>query len=133
MRFTEKDIQSEFDKRSKRVTQEDVDKIFQKRKEIEDKFSGNGPLGKFWSDLKLLFELVNDYRKGEYREIPWTSIAAIIGALLYVFNPFDVIPDFIPVFGLMDDAAVVALCLRAIDGDLQAYKKWKIDNVVVID
>lgn len=133
MRFTEKDIQSEFDKRSKRVTQEDIDKIFQKRKEIEDKFSGNGPLGKFWSDLKLLFELVNDYRKGEYREIPWTSIAAIIGALLYVFNPFDVIPDFIPVFGLMDDAAVVALCLRAIDGDLQAYKKWKIDNVVVID
>ena len=133
MRFTEKDIQGEFDKRSKRVTQEDVDKIFQKRKEIEDKFSGNGLLGKFWSDLKLLFELVNDYRKGRYREIPWSSIAAIIGALLYVFNPFDVIPDFIPVFGLMDDAAVVALCLRAIDGDLQAYKKWKIDNVVVID
>ena len=133
MRFTEKDIQSEFDKRSKRVTQEDVDKIFQKRKEIEDKFSGNGPLGKFWSDLKLLFELVNDYRKGEYREIPWTSIAAIIGALLYVFNPFDFIPDFIPVFGLMDDAAVVALCLKIIDGDLQSYKKWKIDNVVVID
>lgn len=133
MRFTEKDIQSEFDKRSKRVTQEDIDKIFQKRKEIEDKFSGNGPLGKFWSDLKLLFELVNDYRKGEYREIPWTSIAAIIGALLYVLSPIDLIPDFVPVIGLLDDAAVVALCLRAIDGDLQAYKKWKIDNVVVID
>ena len=133
MKFTKKDIQNEFDKRSKRVTQEDIDKIFQKRKEIEDKFSGNGPLGKFWSDLKLLFELVNDYRKGRYREIPWSSIAAIIGALLYVFNPFDIIPDFIPVFGLMDDAAVVALCLKIIDGDLQAYKKWKFDNVVVID
>lgn len=133
MRFTEKDIQSEFDKRSKRVTQEDVDKIFQKRKEIEDKFSGNGPLGKFWSDLKLLFELVNDYRKGEYRKIPWSSIVAIIATLLYVLNPFDIIPDFIPVFGLMDDAAVVALCLKIIDGDLQAYKKWKFDNVVVID
>lgn len=133
MRFTEKDIQSEFDKRSKRVTQEDVDKIFQKRKEIEDKFSGNGPLGKFWSDLKLLFELVNDYRKGEYRKIPWSSIVAIIATLLYVLSPFDIIPDFIPVFGLMDDAAVVALCLKIIDGDLQAYKKWKFDNVVVID
>lgn len=133
MRFTEKDIQSEFDKRSKRVTQEDVDKIFQKRKEIEDKFSGNGPLGKFWSDLKLLFELVNDYRKGDYRKIPWSSIVAIIATLLYVLSPFDFIPDFIPVFGLMDDAAVVALCLKIIDGDLQAYKKWKFDNVVVID
>lgn len=129
MNFTEKDIQNEFDKRSKRVTQEDIDKIFQKRKEIEDKFSGNGPLGKFWSDLKLLFELVNDYRKGVYREIPWASIAAIVAALLYVLSPIDLIPDFIPGFGLVDDAAVVTLCLKAIIGDLQAYKRWKINNV----
>lgn len=133
MNFTEKDIQNEFDKKSKNVTEEDINKIFQKRKEIEDKFSGNGPLGKFWSDLKLLFELVNDYRKGVYRQIPWTSIAAIVGALLYVLSPIDLIPDFIPVFGLLDDAAVVALCLKAIDSDLQVYKQWKIDKVINID
>lgn len=125
MRFTEKDIQSEFDKRSKRVTQEDVDKIFQKRKEIEDKFSGNGPLGKFWSELKLLYELVNDYRKGVYREIPWKSITFIVGTLIYVLTPIDLIPDFIAVFGLSDDAAVVALCLKVINEDLQTYKQWK--------
>ena len=125
MRFTEKDIQSEFDKRSKRVTQEDVDKNFQKRKEIEDKFSGNGPLGKFWSDLKLLYELVNDYRKGVYREIPWKSITFIVGTLIYVLTPIDLIPDFIAVFGLSDDAAVVALCLKVINEDLQTYKQWK--------
>ena len=58
MKFTKKDIQNEFDKKSKNVTMEDINKIFQKRKEIEDKFSGNGPLGKFWSELKLLYELV---------------------------------------------------------------------------
>lgn len=125
MRFTEKDIQGEFDKRSKRVTQEDVDKIFQKRKEIEDKFSGNGLLGKFWSDLKLLYELVNDYRKGVYREIPWKSITFIVGTLIYVLTPIDLIPDFIAVLGLSDDAAVVALCLKVINEDLQTYKQWK--------
>ena len=125
MRFTEKDIQSEFDKRSKGVTQEDVDKIFQKRKEIEDKFSGNGLLGKFWSDLKLLYELVNDYRKGVYREIPWKSITFIVGTLIYVLTPIDLIPDFIAVFGLSDDAAVVALCLKVINEDLQTYKQSK--------
>lgn len=125
MKFTKKDIQNEFDKKSKNVTMEDINKIFQKRKEIEDKFSGNGPLGKFWSELKLLYELVNDYRKGVYREIPWKSITFIVGTLIYVLTPIDLIPDFIAVFGLSDDAAVVALCLKVINEDLQTYKQWK--------
>ena len=125
MKFTKKDIQNEFDKMSKKVTMEDINKIFQKRKEIEDKFSGNGPLGKFWSELKLLYELVNDYRKGVYREIPWKSITFIVGTLIYVLTPIDLIPDFIAVFGLSDDAAAVALCLKVINEDLQTYKQWK--------
>lgn len=129
MKFTEEQAQNELNKRAKNVTEEDVKKIFEKRDEIERKFNPSGPLGKFIGDLKILFSLVNDYRKGDYREIPWTSIAAIVGALLYVFSPIDLIPDFIPVFGLLDDAAVVALCLKAIDGDLQRYAEWKKINL----
>lgn len=129
MKFTEEQAQNELNKRAKNVTEEDVKKIFEKRDEIERKFNPSGPLGKFIGDLKILFSLVNDYRKGDYREIPWTSIAAIVGALLYVFSPIDLIPDFIPVVGLLDDAAVVALCLKAIDGDLQRYAEWKKINL----
>ena len=46
----------------------------------------------------------------------------------YVLNPFDLVPDFIPLVGQIDDAAVVAACLLMVRQDLHRYKKWKIAN-----
>jgi len=37
--------------------------------------------------------------------------AAIVGALGYLILPVDLIPDFIPVFGWVDDAAMIASVL----------------------
>jgi len=114
----------------KNVTEDDLKKVLDKRAEIEEKFKGNGPLGKFVADLKLLFSLVQDYFKGEYRKIPFWTIAAIVAALLYVLNPIDLIPDFIPVVGYVDDALVVAVCLAMVEQDLLKYKDWKIKQSV---
>ena len=33
-----------------------------------------------------------------------------LGALIYVISPLDLIPDWIPVIGWLDDLGVVALC-----------------------
>lgn len=38
--------------------------------------------------------------------------AIVIGALLYFINPIDLIPDFIPFVGYLDDMAVMALAYR---------------------
>ena len=77
------------DKGAKNVTEEDIQKVLNKQEEIENKFNENGPLGRFVADLKLLFSIIKDYVNGEYREIPWWSIAAIVAALLYVLSPID--------------------------------------------
>jgi uncharacterized membrane protein YkvA (DUF1232 family) len=45
---------------------------------------------------------------------PRRSRAIVIALLGYLALPFDVVPDFIPVAGQLDDAVVVALALRAI-------------------
>lgn len=117
--------QEELKKRAKSVSEDDVKKILDKRDEIEQKFKGSGPLGKFIADVKILFSMIQDYWSGNYRKVPWTTIAAAVATLAYVLSPIDLIPDFIPFIGLVDDALVISLCLAAIDSDLQAYAEWK--------
>ena len=82
--------------------------------------------GLFAQDNEALFEQASqDYANGNYREVPFNVVAAIGGALLYVLSPLDLIPDFIPIVGYLDDAAVIAFCLNLIEKDLISYKVWK--------
>ncbi len=115
-------------KEAERVSDKDIENVLAKSEEIRKRFETGGPLGKFVDDFKLLIAVVKDYRRGKYRKIPFWTIAAIVGALLYVLNPLDLIPDFLPLVGQIDDAAVVAACLLMIRQDLHKYKKWKIEN-----
>ena len=45
---------------------------------------------------------------------PTASKAICIGALLYLVNPFDLIPDTIPIVGYLDDFAVLTLAISRI-------------------
>ena len=50
---------------------------------------------------------------------------SLAGTLLYIFLPIDIIPDFIPGIGFIDDAAMIALCIRMAKLDIDKYKSWK--------
>lgn len=73
----------------------------------------------------LVLELIDDYREGTYRSIPWRSLAVAAGALLYSVSPNDVVPDFVPVLGQLDDALVIALAMYLIRRDLKRYIQFK--------
>jgi uncharacterized membrane protein YkvA (DUF1232 family) len=110
------------------VTRDDLTKILEKSKKLPEIFAKNKPLKEFIDTLELLLSLIKDYTSGKYQEIPWKSIAAIIACLLYVLNPLDIIPDFIPVTGYIDDMMVVKFCNDMIKDDLKKYKEWKEKN-----
>jgi len=44
--------------------------------------------------------------------VPRRAKAAIVFAGLWVASPIDLIPEFLPVIGALDDVVVVALALR---------------------
>lgn len=106
------------------VTREDMELVLENAGEIERK-SSRGPLAAVLGDVKQLVSLVRDFLSGRYRTIPrWIAGAAAV-ALLYVLNPFDVVPDMIPALGYVDDAFVIGLCLSMVRKDLRKYEAWK--------
>jgi uncharacterized membrane protein YkvA (DUF1232 family) len=49
--------------------------------------------------------------------VPFKAKAAVVVAGLWVLSPIDLLPEFLPVIGPLDDVVVVALALRyAADG-----------------
>ena len=77
------------------------------------------------NQTKLMMELIDDYRAGTYRRIPWHSLAVGAAAILYVANPADVLPEALLGIGLLDDIAVAALAARVLRRDLKAYCEFK--------
>jgi uncharacterized membrane protein YkvA (DUF1232 family) len=48
-----------------------------------------------------------------------------VGGLIYFVLPLDIFPDFIPLLGFFDDAAVIAYIVRTIQQDLDAFTDWE--------
>lgn len=98
-----------------------IEKVNLRAKDIEGKLP---KLKQFFEQAKLMLSLVKDYAAGRYRDTPYWAIAAVALALLYVLNPADLFPDFIIGVGYLDDAAVIAFCLKLVEQDLEKYKQW---------
>ncbi len=126
--ITEEEAAGEIRKRMGKFSEKDLENVVKKEKKLKNKFFKAVPLKRFLEDFLLLFSLIKDYYKGNYRSVPWWTVAAIGVALLYVLNPIDLIPDFIPGFGYLDDAAVIAVCLKMVENDLNKYTSWKNAN-----
>jgi uncharacterized membrane protein YkvA (DUF1232 family) len=78
-----------------------------------------------WESLQIFFRVIRAGVSGKYRA-PADTILAIVAAIIYFLNPFDLIPDSVPVFGLVDDAAVIGCVARANLTALSNFRKWEI-------
>ena len=99
--------------------------VVKNEKDIDKKMTGQKALKALLEHGRLLLSMVKDYFTGAYREVPYWAIGAAALALVYVLSPIDAIPDIIPGLGYMDDATVLAFCLKLLESELQRYKEWK--------
>lgn len=104
------------------ATQQDVDDILKQRDTLREK---GEKLAEIWEDIKTAYHMLKDYVSGKYKGIPWSTIAAIVFALLYLISPLDTIPDGIPILGLADDAAVLTFVFARLKEPIRNYRKWK--------
>lgn len=107
------------------VGEEDVEEIVERADAIKQRFTKEGPLGRFIEDGELMLSLVRDYWRRRYRRVPVWTIGAVAFTLLYILNPMDLVPDALPGVGLIDDAALLSVALLLVEQDLYEYRAWR--------
>jgi len=78
-----------------------------------------------YDELMALIRLLRAWLNGSYRKVPWRSIIAAVAALLYFVNPLDVVPDFVPFWGFIDDVAVISFVFNSIRKDINRFMAWE--------
>jgi len=73
----------------------------------------------YLDDVQLAYKMLRDPNFHLSKE---TKTVLII-AFLYILSPIDLIPDVIPLLGLVDDALVAGYALRQASAELERYRQ----------
>lgn len=111
-----------------KIDDNDVSIALSNKEEVDKKINNSGMLKKYSELGKVMYGMLKDYRKGIYKQVPWFTIATIAFSFLYILNPLDIIPDFIPGLGYIDDMAIITFGLRFIQSDIHSYLDWKLED-----
>jgi uncharacterized membrane protein YkvA (DUF1232 family) len=84
-----------------------------------DKAKAVAPYIPFAEDAVAAFYAVLD------AETPQATRAALLAPLVYFITPFDAVPDFLPVLGYGDDAAILAAVLALLAGAIKPQHRTK--------
>lgn len=95
--------------------------VAEAREKADTAGAATSPLSGVIEDLKTMFELLRAVARGSYR-LRKETLILIAGAVLYFVIPIDVIPDFIPVAGFIDDAAVMAWVVKTCKTEIDLFR-----------
>jgi len=99
-----------------------IEDVLKKLKEIS---SDKKTSAKLNDSLRLFIRIINAYTSKEYTYVPWKTICLVVAGLIYFIYPVDLIPDFIPVSGLIDDIALIAWIYESIQDDIDNFLEWE--------
>ncbi|WP_338792601.1 YkvA family protein [Bernardetia sp. Wsw4-3y2] len=80
--------------------------------EVKDKF-------------KTLLRLIRALYKKEYKDFPWGSLVKATATIIYLVSPLDLVPDFIPFIGMMDDFALISWTIGSLSDDIKNFEDWE--------
>lgn len=78
-----------------------------------------------FSNRRTLWQMLRDAFSGKYKMSALTNIAFILG-IIYVLFPFDLVTDFIPFVGWLDDGFVIFLVVKRLSKETQRYNRFKV-------
>ena len=85
----------------------------------------SGDLALLGEQLSLALDCLRDHADGACPQIPYYTITLLAAAVSYFADELDVIPDFLPRVGQLDDAVVMAMAYELGRDGLRRYCAWK--------
>lgn len=92
--------------------------------------SGKKTVVDMWHKVQLLFRMVRESLKNNYQEMPKAKVVIGIGVLLYLVLPADLVPDLMPVFGFMDDVALLGWFIKHSADEINKFSEWEKSTAV---
>lgn len=115
--ITKKKALKKADELGKQSTEKDVQELDSKLPAMK-----KGVIAKIWDKVLFLWE------QAKSPEVPLRLKLVIVGALLYLILPVDVLPDTIPGVGLLDDLSVLLTVFREVSKYALPKLEKKIEN-----
>jgi uncharacterized membrane protein YkvA (DUF1232 family) len=72
--------------------------------------------------LLLIRDYLCDVSTGKYKDYELKKLTIIVGAIIYVVTPVDLLPDFIPA-GFVDDLSILGWAASQAAAELKKYKE----------
>lgn len=92
---------------------------------LATKDSGDNKFKQLFDVAFTVVRLVRNYVSGEYRQIETTTIVSALAVLLYTLSPVDLVPDFIPVVGFLDDIALISWFVEKFQAEIGRFREWE--------
>lgn len=78
-----------------------------------------------FASLTTLVALVKAYANGSYRGVSTQNMVLVVAAILYFILPIDLVPDFIPMLGWLDDITIMGWVIKTLGDELSKFEELK--------
>lgn len=75
--------------------------------------------------VQRLVRLIKAYADGRYDGVDKGNMVMVVAAILYFLSPIDIIPDFIPVIGWLDDITLVGWVITTLGEELDRFEEYE--------
>lgn len=102
-----------------RLVSKIIDTAFEKIGETSGRFVD------MQNQSKAMLRLLKAWYAREYTGISPKAVASLVASAIYIVNPIDIIPDFIPIIGRIDDKLVLGFFIKKLNNEIQKFMAWE--------